>query len=39
MRFVKQGHREAIIVDTDPKKILDKFEKYKPVIIDKWIDR
>ncbi len=39
MRFVKKEHREAIIVDTDPKKILDKFEKYKPVIIDKWIDR
>jgi len=39
MRFVKQEHRNAIIVDTDPKNILDKFEKYKPVIIDKWIDR
>ena len=39
MRFVKREHREAIIVDTDPKTILDKFEKYKPVKIDKWIDR
>ena len=39
MRFVKQGHRDAIIVDTDPKNILDKFDKYKPVIIDKWIGR
>ena len=39
MRFVKKEHRNAIIVDTDPKNILDKFEKYKPVIIDKWIDR
>ncbi len=39
MRFVKREHREAIIVDTDPKKILNKFEKYKPVITDKWIDR
>ncbi len=39
MRFVKQEHRDAVIVDTDPKNILDKFEKYKPVIIDKWIDK
>jgi uncharacterized protein (TIGR00730 family) len=39
MRFVKPEHRNAIIVDTDPQNILDKFEKYKPVIIDKWIDR
>jgi len=39
MRFVKQEHRDAIIVDTDPKKILDKFERYKPMKIDKWIDR
>ncbi len=38
-RFVKQEHRDAIIVDSNPKKILDQFEKYKPVIIDKWIDR
>jgi len=38
MRFVRKEHRGAIIVDTDPKKILDKFEKYKPVkigLIDK----
>jgi len=39
MHFVKKEHRNAIIVDIDPKKILDKFEKYKPVITDKWIDR
>ncbi|MDA3814366.1 MAG: TIGR00730 family Rossman fold protein [Candidatus Cloacimonetes bacterium] len=39
MRFVKPEHRNAIIVDIDPKKILDKFEKYKPVKIDKWIDK
>ncbi len=39
MRFVKQEHRNAIIVDTDPKSILDQFEKFKPVKIDKWIDR
>ena len=39
MRFVKQEHRDAIIVDSDPKIILDKFDKYKPIIIDKWIDR
>ncbi len=39
MRFVKQEHRDAIIVDSDPKIILDKFNKYKPIKIDKWIDR
>ncbi|MDP8201561.1 MAG: TIGR00730 family Rossman fold protein [Candidatus Tenebribacter burtonii] len=39
MRFVKKEHRNAIIVDIYPKNILDKFEKYKPVTLDKWIDR
>lgn len=39
MRFVKKEHREAIIVDTDPNKILDKFGSYQPVVVDKWIDR
>ncbi|MCK5050340.1 MAG: TIGR00730 family Rossman fold protein, partial [Candidatus Cloacimonetes bacterium] len=39
MRFVKQEHRNAIIVDTDPKSILDQFDKFKPVTIDKWIDK
>jgi len=39
MRFVKREHRDAIIVDTDPRKILDKFKIYKPVSSDKWIDR
>jgi len=39
MRFVKQVHRNAIIIETDPGMILDKFENYKPVIVDKWIDK
>lgn len=39
MRFVREEHRNEIIVDTDPKKIFDKFEKFKPVKVDKWIDR
>jgi len=39
MRFVKKEHCNAIIVDIYPKNILDKFEKYKPVTIDKWIGR
>jgi len=38
-RFVKKEHRNAIIVDTDPKKILDRFKIYKPISSDKWIDR
>jgi len=39
MRFVRQEYRDAIIVETSPQKILEKFEKYKPVNIDKWIDK
>ncbi len=39
MRFVRKEHLDAIIVDTDSKKIFDKFEKFKLVKVDKWIDR
>ncbi|MDP8269627.1 MAG: TIGR00730 family Rossman fold protein [Candidatus Tenebribacter davisii] len=35
MRFVKKEYRDAILVETDPKKILDKFGKYKHVQMDK----
>jgi len=39
MRFVRQEYRDAIIVETSPQKILEKFEKFKPVNIEKWIDK
>lgn len=39
MRFVKQVHRDAIIIETDPGKILDRFQNYTPVVVDKWIGK
>lgn len=38
-RFVKKVHRDAIIIESDAGKILDKFKNYTPVIVDKWIDK
>ena len=37
-RFIKQAHRDSIIISSDINELLDKMEKYNAVIIDKWID-
>jgi len=40
-QFMQAGHREMLIIDTDPNTLLDKFETYKPPALDKadWIKK
>jgi hypothetical protein len=38
-RFVKIEHRSLILEETDPERMLDLLESYRPPILDKWIDR
>jgi uncharacterized protein (TIGR00730 family) len=38
-RFVKAEHRSMIIVEESPDVLLERFERYQPVVIDKWLDR
>lgn len=35
--FIKEIHRDLLIVESDPNKLLDAFSVYKPQKIDKWI--
>ena len=37
--FVRQEHREILLADTDPVRLLDRLSNYVMPIVDKWIDR
>jgi uncharacterized protein (TIGR00730 family) len=37
--FIKPVHRLLMMVASDGDSLLDKFENYRPVVTDKWIDR
>lgn len=36
-RFMRQEHRDMIIVEDDPAHLLDRFEAYTPPVVEKWI--
>jgi uncharacterized protein (TIGR00730 family) len=36
-RFVKQAHRQMLIVERDPKALLDRFGKYTAPVVKKWV--
>ncbi len=36
-RFVRPGHRAALLVETDPRRLLDRFAGWVPVAAEKWI--
>ncbi|HVP27660.1 MAG TPA: TIGR00730 family Rossman fold protein [Myxococcota bacterium] len=38
-RFVKEKHRRLVLVDDDPRRLLDAFAGYAPELEEKWIDR
>jgi len=38
-RFVTPKHRSTVVVDDSPGALLDAMKQYKPVVLDKWIDR
>ena len=38
-RFMRREHREMLLVDTDPRNLLDRFASYEPPSVTKWIRR
>lgn len=38
-RFVREEHRDMVIVEPDPVTMLDQLGSWAPVTIDKWLDR
>jgi uncharacterized protein (TIGR00730 family) len=37
--FLRDVHRELLLTDTDPARLLDRLEKYVSPVVDKWMDR
>ena len=37
-RFVRQEHKDMLLVDVDPKGLIEKFNNYEAIPIEKWID-
>ena len=37
--FMRREHRDMLLADTDPTRLLDRFESYEPPIVEKWIRR
>ncbi len=37
-RFVRQENRELLLCATEPAKLLDLFEEFRPIHVPKWID-
>jgi hypothetical protein len=38
-RFVRTEHRPLVLESSDPEQLLDMFETYQPLYLEKWIDR
>ncbi len=36
-RFMRREHRQMLIVDTSPQRLLDQFAAYRPPQVEKWI--
>jgi uncharacterized protein (TIGR00730 family) len=36
--FVRDGHRDLLLSDTDPVRLLDRLSSYSAPTVDKWID-
>ena len=37
--FLRDAHRELLLTDTDPARLLDRLETYVTPVVDKWMDR
>lgn len=37
-RFVKQDHRDLLMVERDPELLLDRLANHEPRAVDKWLD-
>ena len=38
-RFLKQEHLDSLVVEADIETLLDKFSRFDPQLLGKWIDR
>ncbi len=38
-RFVRSEHRDLVLVDDDPERLLARLDTHEPVAVPKWIDR
>ena len=36
-RFIRQEHRDMLIVESDPFEMLDRFSSYRAPVVEKWI--
>jgi uncharacterized protein (TIGR00730 family) len=36
-RFMRREHREMLVVESDPERLLDRFETYQAPVVEKWI--
>jgi uncharacterized protein (TIGR00730 family) len=37
-RFLRPGHRDLVIMDTEPGRLLDRLDAWQPTAVDKWLD-
>jgi uncharacterized protein (TIGR00730 family) len=37
-RFLRPGHRDLVIMDSEPGRLLDRLGGWQPVVVDKWLD-
>ena len=37
--FVSRAHRELVIIESEPRRLLDRLTGWAPVTADKWLDR
>jgi uncharacterized protein (TIGR00730 family) len=38
-RFIREEHREMVLIDADPSALLERLGTWAPVTADKWVDR
>jgi uncharacterized protein (TIGR00730 family) len=38
-RFLRPDHRDLVIVEQDPGRLIDRLGSWVPVVVDKWLDR
>jgi uncharacterized protein (TIGR00730 family) len=38
-QFMRTEHRDMLIVEADPRRLLDRFADYRPPTVGKWIER
>jgi uncharacterized protein (TIGR00730 family) len=38
-RFIHQDHRDMVLMDSDPGRLLDRLSAWTPVVASKWLDK